>query len=106
MLNEVEEAIRVFRFFDEVIEPLREVLAKHGARLEVMDRSCIIYVPKGTVRQRLWPIVHADRYEVILPDGYTFHEAIGSALHGTTVVSSVSFDIDDFPLWVQRKYRS
>ena len=98
-------SIRATRFFDDLIEPIRQILEHHGARLEVLHDACIIHVPTGTTRERLYPHVHTDRYEIRFPDGYIFYEAVGSVLSGESRASGVSFVVDDFPVWVQRKYR-
>ncbi len=92
-------SIQTARFFDDLVEPIRQVLENHGARLEVLEHACVIHVPVGTMRQRLYPVVVTDRYEITLPDGYKFYQS-----QGRKAFCGVSFLVDEFPEWVQRKY--
>lgn len=97
--KEVIASIRSIRFIDELLEPIRQVLERHGVRLEVLDDACVLHFPAGTVRQVLYPVVMTDRYRVTLPDGYCLYEAV--SLRGQ---SGVRFVLDEFPEWVQQKY--
>ena len=49
--------IRCARFFEEMIEPIRQVLGKHGASVLVCKKECVMTLPVGTIRQRLYPVV-------------------------------------------------
>ena len=51
-------------------DALRSLLEAHGAMLEEKVNGCRIHFPEGTTMQRQWPVVHTNRYDVRLPDGY------------------------------------
>ncbi len=93
--------IRSARFFEELIEPIRQILEKHGATLAVFKQECVITFPTGTVRQRLYPVVLTDRYKVTLPDGYCLYQHTS---HHIEWYSNVLFLLDEFPAWVQHTY--
>jgi len=93
--------VQCAKYFEELIEPVRHVLEKHGVRLEVLDDSCMLSFPVGTIRQLLYPITQTDRYEILLPDGYTLYETTSMRSNG---FSNVRFALDEFPAWVQVKY--
>ena len=93
--------LRSARFFEELIEPIGQVLEKHGARVAVFKKECIITFPTGTTRQRLYPVVLTDRYKVTFPDGYVLYEHTSIHVEGP---DSVLFLLDEFPLWVQHTY--
>jgi hypothetical protein len=93
--------IRSARFFDELIEPIRQILEKHGASVAVFKKECIITFPAGTIRQRLYPVVLIDRYKVTFPDGYCLYQHTSIYIEE---YSNVLFVLDEFPLWVQRIY--
>ncbi len=93
--------IRSARFFEELIEPIRQILENHGARLAVFETECVVSLPAGTVRQRLYPVVLTNRYKVTLPDGYGLYEHESIHVEGHT---SVLFVLDEFPSWVQDTY--
>lgn len=93
--------IRCGRFFEELIEPICQMLERHGASLEVFKNECVIMLPVGTFRQRLYPVILTDRYKVTFPDGYILYQ------HTPTHVerySNVLFLLDEFPLWIQHRY--
>ncbi len=87
------------KFFDELIDPIRQVLEKHGATLEVCNDTCILHFPAGTMKQVLYPITQLDRYTITLPDGYELFES--TSFSGKNIVM---FALDEFPEWVQQKY--
>ena len=93
--------IRSSRFFDDLIDPIRQVLEKHGATLEVLPDSCMLHLPEGTVKQALYPTVRTSRYEITLPDGYKLYTYDSLNFAGYSVIR---FVIDEFPEWVQQKY--
>ncbi len=93
--------LRSARFFEELIEPIRQILEKHGASLAVFKQECVITFPAGTVKQRLYLVVLTDRYRVTFPDGYSLYEYTSIRVEG---YSSVLFLLDEFPLWVQHAY--
>ena len=51
-------------------DALRPVFEAHGATLEERVGGCRVRFPEGTTMQRWWPVVHTNRYDVRLPDGY------------------------------------
>jgi len=93
--------IQCIKFFEELIEPIRQVFEKHGVRLEVLPDRCILSFPEGTTRQIQYPTTQTDRYNIILPDSYTLYEATSIRSNG---LSSIRFALDEFPDWVQAKY--
>ena len=93
--------IRSARFFAELIEPIHRVLEKHGASVAVFKKECVITLPAGTIRQRLYPVVLTDRYKVTFPDGYCLY--LHTSIHREGY-SNVLFILDEFPLWVQHAY--
>lgn len=100
-LEEEITMIRSARFFEELLEPIRQILEKHGASVAIFKNACVITLPAGTVRQRLYPVVLTDRYKVTLPDGYCLYEHTSLHVKGH---STVLFVLDEFPLWVQHCY--
>jgi hypothetical protein len=93
--------IQCARYYEELIEPIRQVFEKHGITLEVRYDSCILTFPKETIRQVLYPIIQTDRYKIMLPDGYVLYENSSVRPGG---FSLVRFAYDEFPDWVQEKY--
>ena len=87
--------LRSARFFEELIEPIRQILEKHGATVAVFKKECVIMFPPGTVRQRLYPVVLTDRYNVTFPDGHCFYQHTSIYIEG---YSNVLFVLDEFPL--------
>lgn len=52
----------------------REVLLKHGCRIEEHAQKCIIFFPEGTTRTEIFFRLIHPRYRIILPDGYELRE--------------------------------
>lgn len=99
--EEMIMTIRSARFVEEFIEPIRQVLERHGASVTVFNKACVITLPEGTVRQRLYPVVLTDRYKVTLPDGYCLYQHTSIHIEG---YGNVYFLLDEFPAWVQDRY--
>jgi len=89
------------RYFEDLFEPICQVLERHGAGLEVRDDSCILSFPVGTLRQIQYPITQTDRYKIMFHDGYTLYEMTSIRPNG---LCNVRFALDEFPAWVQVKY--
>ncbi len=48
----------------------REILLKHGCRIEEHPQECIIFFPEGTIRTEIFLRLIHPRYRITLPDGY------------------------------------
>ncbi len=100
--KETIEMIQCVRFIEEFMELVREVLEKHTVRLEVLPDHCVLHFPPGTIRQVQYPAVLTDRYTITLPDSFVLYESTSIRPNG---LSSVRLALDEFPTWVQEKYR-
>ena len=92
--EEVITTIRSARFMEELIVPIRQVLERHEASVTMFNKACLITLPEGTVRQRLYPVVLTDRYKVTLPDGYCLYQHTSIHIEG---YGNVHFLLDEFP---------
>jgi hypothetical protein len=52
----------------------KEVMLKHGCRLEENPNECIVFFPEGTTRAELFPRTMTERYHITFPDSYKLHE--------------------------------
>jgi hypothetical protein len=55
-------------------EEPKEIIRKHGCRLEEHPNECIIFFPEGTTKTEIYPRTRQARYRIILPDGYELRE--------------------------------
>jgi hypothetical protein len=55
-------------------EEAKEVMLKHGCRLEENPNECTVFFPGGTTRAELFPRTMSTRYRIILPDCYELRE--------------------------------
>jgi len=94
--------IECVKFTVDLLIAATDVFAKHGATLEILKTSCIIYFPEGTKKYRMIPVTGSERYQIVFPDGYKLMEHENVRRSG---LSWVAFDPHDFPLSIQEKYR-
>ena len=52
----------------------REVLLKHGCRIEEHPQECMIFFPEGTTKTEIFLRFTHPRYQIRLPDGYELRE--------------------------------
>src|SRR5258708_20084158 len=55
-------------------EEAKEVMLKHGCRLEENPNECTVFFPEGTTRAELFPRTMRTRYRIRLPDSYELRE--------------------------------
>jgi hypothetical protein len=52
----------------------REVLLKHGCKIEEHSQECIIFFPEGTRQTEIFLRLTHPRYRITLPDGFELRE--------------------------------
>ncbi len=55
-------------------EKTKEIMRKHGCRLEEHPHECIVFFPERTTRTEIYPRTMQPRYQIVLPDGYELRE--------------------------------
>ena len=52
----------------------KEVILRHGCKLNERPDECIISFPEGTTRREIYPRTISEHYQINLPDGYILYE--------------------------------
>ena len=55
-------------------EEAKNIMQKHGCKLEEHPSECIIFFPEGTTKTEIYPRTRQARYRIVLPDGYELRE--------------------------------
>src|SRR5437016_14602128 len=51
-------------------EEAKEIILRHGCRLEEHPNECIVSFPEGTTWTEIFPRMMTERYHITLPDCY------------------------------------
>ena len=106
-------SIEMAKYHDELIEPTKAVLERHGASLDIcpyidefgtphLGNRYTITFPDGTLKQSIYPTTYTDRYTITFPDGYVIYGKDSNRYNSPALIT---FNYDEFPSWVQKKYK-